>query len=190
VNNARRAICRLAGIASVPFVAAWMFIAPTSARAMEPVDSSYRIMAKQFGSDAFKIRQSGGAVYVEFCWDICDVFSWRGSVNQPAAWAFVMVYEYKMGVGQEFEPFLQNTKLEVLNAAKRFGSDCPQNADEYIMFDCSWKSLASRLSIRVGRANYDEGHRCFGWIDPGSPTPGIPNARCVKYENSPWLRKK
>jgi hypothetical protein len=190
VNNARRASCRLARIASVHFVAAWMLIAPTSARAIEPVDSSYRIMAKQFGSDAFNIRQSGGAVFVEFCWDICDVFSWRGSVNQSAPWAFVMLYEYKVGVGQEFEPFLQNAKPEALNAAKRFGSECPQNADEYIMFDCSWKSLATRLSIRVGRAIYDEGHRCFGWIDPGSPTPGISKGRCVKYENSPWQRKK
>ena len=190
MKNALHSLGRLARIAAAVSIAAHMILVPISVFADEPVDSSYRIMAKQFGSNAFQIRQRGGLVYVEFCWDICDVFSWRGSVNQPPPWAFVMLYEYKKGVGQEFQPFLENAKSDVLKAANRFATDCPKSADEYIMFDCSWTSLATRLAIRVGRSTYDEGYRCFAWIDPASEAAGIPKQRCIKYENSPWARKR
>jgi hypothetical protein len=190
MNNSWRTSGRLAGMGPALSFAASMLLAPISVSAVEPVDSSYRIMAKQFGSDAFQIRQNGGVVFVEFCWDICDVFSWQGSVNQSAPWAFLMLYEYKRGVGQEFQPFLENAKSDVLRAAARFPSDCAKSADEYIMFDCSWTALANRLSIRVGRSTYDEGYRCVGWIDPASRTARMAKQRCIKYEDSAWAQKR
>lgn len=36
-------------------------------------------------------------VVLEICFDLCDVFQWRGSLHSEEAWDFVATYLYKKG---------------------------------------------------------------------------------------------
>src|SRR5258708_2394329 len=93
--------------ASTAFVTSMcLLVASTNVWTSEPAAPSHQLLLKQFGADAIKVRQRGDATYVEFCFDTCDVFTWKNSIDQSATWDFVLLYEYKKGVGQEFAPFL------------------------------------------------------------------------------------
>jgi hypothetical protein len=135
------------------------------------------------------IRQQRGTVVLEICFDLCDVFQWRGYTHSEGAWDFVAAYEYKRGVGKESKDFISKGKATVQAAARRMSAYCKdESADVEAPFDCSWAALAKSKAIRVGTSAYDEGERCFGWRDLSSDArPTRPNCRPVK--EVPWKRK-
>lgn len=128
-------------------------------------------------------------VVLEICFDLCDVFQWRGSLHSEEAWDFVATYLYKKGVGRESEPFISNGKASVQAAAKRMSPYCrADSADAKAPFECSWVPLAKSKSIRVGTSAYDEGERCFGWRDLSSDArPTRPN--CMPVSIVPWKKR-
>ena len=135
------------------------------------------------------IRQQGASVVLEVCFDLCDVFQWRGPPHSEEAWDFVAAYEYKRGVGRQSNEFISKGKASVQTAVTRMSAHCrDDSADVEAPFDCSWAALAKSKVIRVGTSAYDEGERCFGWRDLNSDAqPTRPSCKPVK--EVPWKRK-
>jgi hypothetical protein len=155
----------------------------SSAVASKPGESE-TLVRREFKD--LSVRQQKDAIVLEVCFDLCDVFQWRGSPQSEAAWDFVAAYEYKRGVGTESRDFIAKGKALVQAAAKRMASHCREDSSDVdAPFDCSWAELARSRAIRVGTSIYDEGERCFGWYDlTSNARPTRPNCRPVK--GVPW----
>ena len=167
--------------------AAVLFAAFSSASASAPGQSE-KLLRQQF--QELSVRQEKDVVVLELCFDVCDVFQWRGSPRAEFAWDFVAAYEYKRGVGKESADFISKGKKVAQAAIGRMSTYCREdNSDLDAPFDCSWSSLAKSKAIRVGTSIYDEGERCFGWYDLNSDAmPTRPNCKPIK--GVPWKLKK
>lgn len=151
---------------------------------------SERAIRKQFGSGrlgtGLQLSQQGETTSLELCFDRCDVFRWRGSPHAPEIWDFVLAYEHKRGVGSIDDPFIAATQKIANAAAKRMRSHCKASSDQSDL-DCDWAALAKSKGIRVGLSNYDEGQRCFVWVNLSSNS--IPDKwSCAPIKRHP--RKK
>jgi hypothetical protein len=160
-----------------------LIAAPASARAVEQGEAE-KLIRETFPE--LSIRQNKNVVTLEVCFDLCDVFQWRGSRHSRAAWDFVAAYEYKKGVGTESDKFKSAVKGVLKDAVTRLAPYCKEDSsDSEVAFDCSWHELAKSKGVRVGSSKYDEGQRCFGWRDLTSKArPNRPH--CRPFEKLPW----
>jgi hypothetical protein len=158
------------------------------------IGPSEQLIRKEFTEGrpgtALQVKSRGDLVTVEVCFDQCDVYQWRGIPHFHEAWDFIVAYEYKKGVASESEAFIAAAKLSAFDAAKRMSAHCKESASgNQPSFDCSWKPLAISRSIRVGATKYDEGQRCFAWVDLSSTA--LPTKwRCGPIRQSPWGKSK
>ena len=154
---------------------------PTSAEDQGATEQLIRSEFKELS-----LRHRNDVAILEVCFDLCDVFQWRGSPHSKEAWDFVAVYEYKRGVGKESKRFMMNGKPVVLGAVGQLAPLCEEDkSDAQAPYECSWAALAKKKAIRVGSSAYDEGQRCFGWRDLNSSA--RPNrAHCTSIKQPLW----
>jgi hypothetical protein len=136
---------------------------------------------------ALQLTEQEGVTTLEICFDQCDIYRWRGSPDKPAAWDFILAYEYKRGAISEDEQFLAAARKAATAAAKRMVPHCELNPEQ-AEFDCTWVKLASSRGIRVGASTYDEGQRCFAWVNLS--TGSTPDKwSCGPIRRSPWKNR-
>src|SRR5438477_777998 len=113
-----------------PVFSSMLFIAlsagmasPACWGADEGAGPSEQIIRTEFGAGkpgtALQVQQRGTLVTAEVCFDQCDYYQWRGAPHSPEAWDFIAAYEYKKGVGSEYESFVSKAKTPALDAARR-----------------------------------------------------------------------
>ncbi len=134
------------------------------------------------------IRTHAVTVSAEVCADGCDVFQWKGSIHDLDVWDFILLYEYKVGFGSDFESFRQGAEASIQSALKRASKYCQVASPQTSEFQCGWAPFAKAKVINVGVANYDEGQRCFAWKDP-SLTRMAKKYQCSPIRESPWSKK-